>query len=875
MRKKISKTFALVLSVMLVATQIIVPAFAVETASEYFCTCDEPVVTDNVETANPTCTEKGYKTYLCDECGKTVASKTEVLDEINHDFDYENPVYKYKAATCLAEGRYATVKCTVCDSVGVAYNFAEEGKISNAHDNYTIVKDITESVITKLPHTPYPFNGREPTCTAPGHEIFYYCVVCRKTEVTETGEVIKVWTQFGGQWAPQSIRDKILEDENHDKYLAPIATNHTWSELVDEVPASCVQTGIKAHYVCKNEGCGVIAIDVEDNKVVVSEEELIIDRITTHNVEVVFTDATCEADAFTVRTCHTEGCKWKEVPVTETHEGTKDAHIAENKKHYDAQELTCYDDGIYAFDFCEVCGKVSYIDVENNNTPVTKEAADLDAAKAAATFGAAYNHDGFEVVMSKKDPTCTEDGYDAGAMCTNCGEILNGMDPMAKLKHNFTNRIGEIPAMCQGEGAEARGQKECYKCVRCDALRLIKGEGLTPSTLDELSILEVPMEHYDADRRTHSHTCTEDGYFEYICTNPGHGDNGKCNYAWTAINEEDPAAHLDAINLSYQAAKCTADGWNAFVYCTECKTATYIGEEGEEVVLEDVADAEAAKQLEGIKLPKTNHNDDYENKAEIPAQYGKDGHEAGKWCNICKEYVDNSKVIPAYNQSVTFSLKTSGLNGAVKTVNSGKLYLDLILTVNKDANAPEELEAKAFISNIVTKIAVDGEGLTFKGMETIDAFANTLHSGASFNNGTLKVILNTASDVEYTGSTVIAIIEFDIADTVAAASDAFVFTLDDEELTFGEDIIQKGEYDGTTTVANNTDATAVIDLVKLGDAVEDGEYKANDFAALDEYMADYENIEINYAEIGYVFDMNRNGEVDIDDYNLLLNAALN
>ena len=69
MKKTISKVFAMLLAVMLFATQLVAPTFAASA-----CTCEGDDFTNRTGTFAysvfaPTCKEEGMDVYTCDKCG--------------------------------------------------------------------------------------------------------------------------------------------------------------------------------------------------------------------------------------------------------------------------------------------------------------------------------------------------------------------------------------------------------------------------------------------------------------------------------------------------------------------------------------------------------------------------------------------------------------------------------------------------------------------------------------------------------------------------------------------------------------------------------------------------------------------------------------
>ncbi len=105
----------------------------------------------------PTCTEKGYTTYICTVCGDNFK------DEYTSANGHTEKVYDAVAPTCTRNGYTSYIQCTVCDE-------------------YTVVRES----IPALGHdwTDW-FTSREATCTVQGEE-YRYCKTCDDEEIRNT-----------------------------------------------------------------------------------------------------------------------------------------------------------------------------------------------------------------------------------------------------------------------------------------------------------------------------------------------------------------------------------------------------------------------------------------------------------------------------------------------------------------------------------------------------------------------------------------------------------------------------------------------------------------------------------------------------------------
>lgn len=153
-------------------------------------------------TKNPTCTEKGEKTYSCTVCGN---KKVESVDELGHSYDYSNVTYNWEddGSACIA-----TVICTRCQ---------DEKKIP--------ASNITKERIT------------EPTCTDNGLDRFTATFdelniepSTKDLEVAETGH------NYG------EIQRRFIESSNSIQEYKICANDSTHEEIVSTNALQKIQT---------------------------------------------------------------------------------------------------------------------------------------------------------------------------------------------------------------------------------------------------------------------------------------------------------------------------------------------------------------------------------------------------------------------------------------------------------------------------------------------------------------------------------------------------------------------------------------------------------------------------------------------------------
>ena len=143
-------------------------------------------------------------------------------------------------------------KCTSSKITGLA---AGEYQIRYAgNENYLASADVTVTIAishnlgTLIEETPA-------TCIADGMKAHYYCSDCGK------------------------YFDESKKETTEAALTIPTTNNHTYGELIPEVPATADKTGTKKHFECSV--CGKL---FDENKNEVTAADLVIPKIGTHNV---------------------------------------------------------------------------------------------------------------------------------------------------------------------------------------------------------------------------------------------------------------------------------------------------------------------------------------------------------------------------------------------------------------------------------------------------------------------------------------------------------------------------------------------------------------------------------------------------------------
>lgn len=286
-------------------------------------------------TKQPTCSEKGERTYKCDICGDIY---TEDIAKTEHD--YEDTVVK---PTCTERG-YTEHICKVC-----ADSYKDDYTPAFGHDH---ISQITKQVAcetdgektftcTRCGDTyteAIPATGHndivtvvEPTCTADGYTE-HKCKDCSRVVRSDVTKALRHDYDSKITIKASCTEDGVLTyictrcDESYTEKIQ--ATGHKYNDVVTE--ASCDKGGYTFH-TCAN--CGD---SYKDNFIAPTGH-----KYTKTTVK----QASCETDGVNVYTCDTCGDSYSEV--------------IKAKGHVYASEVTkkanCTDDGVITYT-CANCG---------------------------------------------------------------------------------------------------------------------------------------------------------------------------------------------------------------------------------------------------------------------------------------------------------------------------------------------------------------------------------------------------------------------------------------------------------------------------------------------------------------------------------------
>ncbi len=502
-----------------------------------------------VVTAEPTCTEKGEKTFTCSACGD---SYTEEIKALGHT-EEEIPAVD---ATCTETGLTAGVKCSVCGEIltaqeevpalghtevidaSVAPDCTNTGLTEGKHCSVCGEVLVAQEVVDALGHTPAAAveeNRVESTCTVAGsYESVVYCSVC----------------------GAELSRDTVALE------LAA----HTEGEVVveNEKAATCTAEGSYDNVVY----CTVCNAEL-------SRETITVDKIA-HSYESVVTAPTCTEDGYTTYTCSACGDSYVADEV--------DA-LGHTEETIPAVAPTCEATGLTAGVKCSVCDEIltaqetvaklghSFTNYASNNDATctedgtkTAKCDRCDKTDTVTDTGSAKGHN-YDAVVT--DPTCTEDGYTTYT-CSVCGDTYTD-DKTEALGHTEVIDAAVAPTCTETGLTEG---KHCSVCSEVLVAQTVVGElghtagaAATCTTAQTCTVCQAELAAalgHDYKAVVTAPTCEADGYTTHTCT--------RCDDSYTDSTTEKLGHDYEGVVT--KAATCTEDGVRTYT-CKNDASHTY------------------------------------------------------------------------------------------------------------------------------------------------------------------------------------------------------------------------------------------------------------------------------------------------------------
>jgi len=368
----------------------------------------------------------------------------------------------------------------------------------------------------------------------------------------------------------------------------PCADGHTLT-AVPEVPATCEETGVKAHWVCSV--CGKLFSDAE-GKNETTLEALTISTLGHDYGEAAWTWTGYESAKATF-TCSRDASHVEEVTAAVTSEITTPASCEstgvrtytatvtfQGKNYTDTRTETlpslghAWGEPVWTWTGCGAAeasfacardaGHVEELTAAVTSeitTPASCESTGVRTYTATVTFqGKNYTDTCTETLpalghktqlVGAKTATCTEDGYTGDEVCTVCQEVVKKGEVIPALGHK-TQLVGAKAATCTEDGYT--GNEVCTVCGET----VKKGE-VIPATGHKTQLVGAKAA-----------ACTEDGYTgDEVCT--------VCQEV-VKKGEVIPATGHKTQLVGAKAATCTEDGYTGDEVCTVCQEIVKKGE---------------------------------------------------------------------------------------------------------------------------------------------------------------------------------------------------------------------------------------------------------------------------------------------------------
>lgn len=655
----------------------------------------------------------------------------------------------------------------------------------------------------------------EATCTEEGALSYELCVDCGcKLDPTTHAKLDTIVVPANGHRYEDTVTPPTCTDGGFTTHVCSVC-----GDTYEDAEVDC--TGHKfdkdvegKEPTCREEGYTAYVVcsvcGVED-----PENKKTVLPIEDHNLKnVEHVDPTCTENGKNVFKCEEPTCPY--------YNGITEVLVAPGHKivKHDAKEATCTEIGYDAYETCEVCDYTTY-----------------DASTEVAALGHT------QVSVGYIAPTCTEIGYTDAIVCDRCGVVHHPGEEIAATGHNL-EEVDAVAATCTEGGNIAH-----KKCLTCNELFAADVENDDIDATPLTNVKTSPLDH-DFEYVTIAPTCTEIGYVVRTCKRDDCGFTksevvAATGHAFTAV-EEVPA-------------KCLETGVAAHNKCDACGKLFAKDADASDIKIAEVTLADLTIDALGHKSMVVE---------KVNPTYDAAGNEAGEKCERCDAPLVNANTLDELKEAVNFYYDINGINGVNEAVNSGYITVDVYFDVLKDAldtYADSDVLANIF----AIKYDFEYDTTAFEYVKTsFDNSFNTLNANVN-TAGKVEIVETMGTVVKPTrGNVHFATITFKVLDEAVAGS-----------YNFNGTAVEIEHYDGVEVIAatyvdadNANVQSATFEVIKLGDAKVDGKLTTADARAFMDYFRPL----LAGEEVAYktVFDMDKDGEITMTDYQLLTAATV-
>lgn len=490
-----------------------------------------------------TCTEKGYSTYTCDNCGHTYVS--DEIDATGHDWSEGTITFSNDGKTATATrvckhdaSHVETVDCTVSSQVTKPSTCTASGDttytaVAVFSDGKSITDTKTITDISAIGHTwaegtiTFSTDGKKATATRvcgndTSHIETVNCTVTGKVTkaatCTEMGQT--TYTAVGVfSTGEQVVDEKVVTDIN--------ALGHDWDEGI--ITFSLDGSSATAFRACKTDHNHTETVNCTVTNKVMVPATCTEDGTTSYTATATFSDGAVISKTIQLVDIKALGHNWDGGTVTKaptctvkgeltftckndpSHTYSVDIPIIPHNYSSSVTKPTCTQKG-YTTHTCLMCGD-SYVDSYTNAIShdwdegrITKEPT--CTAKGIKTF--TCSHDSSHTYTQEIDalghkyesvvtpPTCTQKGYTTH-ICSACGDSY---------KDTYTNAIGHV----WDEGKVTKEPTCTEKGVRTYTCKHDSSHTYTE---------EINATGHNYNSVVTPPTCTKGGYTTYTCSKCG------------------------------------------------------------------------------------------------------------------------------------------------------------------------------------------------------------------------------------------------------------------------------------------------------------------------------------------------------------------